>query len=100
MTVAKARNIARSRRPQDKSRAPDGPQPRCCPAASATTNEPIVVEDLPEVMPVAVPELDVIETYLGGLIDGLLMDAGPEGTVTPSSTSNPGMFIRASRPRS
>ena len=59
-----------------------------------------MVDNLPEVIPVTVPELDVIETYLGGLIDGLLTYADSEGAGTPSPTSNPGMPIRASRPRS
>jgi hypothetical protein len=100
MTVAKARNIAPSRRSQVKSRTPDAPKPRRCPAAGATTIEPNVVDNLPEVIPVTVPELDVIETYLGGLIDGLLTNTGSEAAGAPSSTSNPGMPIRASRPRS
>jgi hypothetical protein len=33
--------------------------------SGATTDEPIVVDDLPEVLPVTGPELNVIETYLG-----------------------------------
>lgn len=99
MTVAKAGNIAPSRRSRDKSRAPDAPQPQRCPAEGATTNEPNVVDDLAEMIPVTAPELDVIETNLGGLIDGLLTVGGSEGAGTPSSTSNPGMPIRASRAR-
>lgn len=99
MTVAKARNIAPPRRLQDKSQAPDAPPRRGRPTTGATTNEPTVVDNLPELIPATIPVLDVIETYLGGLIDGLLTDAGSEGAVTPSSISNPAMPIRASRPR-
>ena len=100
MTVAKAGNIASPRRRPDESRAPDAPKPQRCPTAGAATIEPTVVDNLPDVIPVTMPELDVIETYLGSLIDGLLADANSEGVVTPSSTPNPGMPIRASRPRS
>jgi hypothetical protein len=66
--------------------------------SGATTDEPMVVDDLPAVLPVTRPELEVIETYLGGLIDRLLADGG--SAATPSPISNPGMPIRGSRPRS
>jgi hypothetical protein len=65
----------------------------------AATDEPIVLDDFPEVIPVARPELEVIETYLGGLIDRLLMDAASDRAKAPVST-NSGQPIRASRPRS
>jgi hypothetical protein len=100
MTVAKARNTARQPMMQDKPRAPDLPQPERGPSAGATADHPIVVDNLPEVIPVAGPELDVIETYLGNLIDRLLMDAASDRTATPASAFNPEMLIRASRPRS
>jgi hypothetical protein len=68
--------------------------------SGATTDEPMVFDDLPAMIPVCGPELDVIETYLGNLIDRLLMDAVSDGRVTPASASNPRMPVRASRPRS
>lgn len=97
--MARAKNTPHPRRLPDKPRAPDLPQPERGQAAAATTDEPIVVDDLPEMIPVIGPELDVIETYLGNLIDRLLMDAASDTAVTPTLASNPGMPIRASRPR-
>ena len=99
MTRAK-KNTPRARRLRDKPRVPDLPQPARGPMASATTDEATVVDDLSEAAPVTGSELDVIETYLGKLIDRLLVDAASDRAVTPASTSNPGMPIQASRPRS
>ena len=70
------------------------------PKAGAPTDEPIVLDNLPEVIPVTAPELEVIETYLGNLIDRMLLDAASSGAVTPISMPNPGKPVRASRPRS
>ena len=71
------------------------------PKAGAATDEPIVLDNLPEVIPVTAPELEVIETYLGNLIDRMLLDAAASsGAVTPISMPNPGKPARASRPRS
>jgi hypothetical protein len=95
--VARARNTAR---PRDKPHAPNLAQLECGPIGGGTTDEPSVLDDLPEVIPVTGPELDVIETHLGNLIDQLLLDAASDRAVTPAATSNPGMPIGASRPRS
>lgn len=100
MTVARAKNTARRRPLRDKPRAPNLSQPECRPTAEAATDEPVVLDDLPELIPVTGPEVDVIETHLGNLIDRLLMDAASDRTVTPAPTSCPGMPVRASRPRS
>lgn len=39
-----------------------------------------VVDNLPDVVPVTAPELAVIETYLGNLIDQLLADTNAPGS--------------------
>jgi hypothetical protein len=46
------------------------------------------------------PWWTIIETYLGNLMDPLLVDAASDTAVTPACTSNPGMPIRAARARS
>jgi hypothetical protein len=53
----------------------------------AAADRPIVLDDLPGVIPVTGPELEVIETYLGGLIDRLLMDAASARAMAPVSTN-------------
>ncbi len=98
--MARAKSASRPRQLQDKPPAPFLPQPECRPTAGATTDDPVVVDNLPAVIPVTGPELDVIETYLGHLIDRLLMHAASDSAVTPASTANPGTPIQASRPRS
>jgi len=70
------------------------------PKAGAATDEPIVLDNLPELIPVTGPELEVIETYLGTLIDGLMADATPASPAKPVLAANPGKPIRVSRPRS
>lgn len=62
--------------------APDLAQPEYGPITGGTIDEPNVLDDLPEVIPVTGPELDVIETYLGNLIDQFLL-----GTASDASTS-------------
>ncbi|MFZ5681575.1 MAG: hypothetical protein ACOY91_17650 [Pseudomonadota bacterium] len=47
-----------------------------------------MLDDLPEVIPVTGPELDVIETYLGNLIDQFLLDAASDAT---TSTGHPAL---------
>jgi hypothetical protein len=47
------------------SRLRADPAPRAC-------EIPEIVDDLPDLMPVTPSELDVIETYLGSLLDDLL----------------------------
>ena len=37
-----------------------------------TSNNPLVVDDFRDVMPVSQRELDVIETYLGAVLDDML----------------------------
>lgn len=90
---------AKSTHQRGKPCAPNLAQPEYGPITGGTIAEPSVLDDLPEVIPVTGPELDVIETYLGNLIDRLLMDAASDRAVTPTLASNPGMSIRASRPR-
>lgn len=70
------------------------------PKAGAATDDPIVLDNLPVVIPVTRRELEIIETFLGSLIDRLLMDAASDRAMTPLSIPNPGKPIRASRPRS
>jgi hypothetical protein len=53
--------------------------------SGAATDEPIVLDNLPEMVPVTGPELDTIETYLGNLIDGLLAGAGSGNAVKSPS---------------
>jgi hypothetical protein len=100
MTVTKARNAPRQRRLQEKSGPLELPQSVCSPTADATTNAPIVADDLATMIPVRGPGLEVIETYLGHLIDRLLMEAGSDNAVMNASTPEPGTPIQASRPRS
>ena len=60
-----------------------------------------MVDDLPDVVPVTAPELDAVETYLGGLIDQLLADAkAAECTAQADRPSNQRNAVAASRPRS
>lgn len=99
-TVAKPRNIELPQSPQNESGGADAPQPERGPMATSTANESSVVDDLPELIPVTGPELDVIETHLGNLIDKLLLDATFDRAVALAATSNPVLPIRASRPRS
>lgn len=84
MTVASTKNTARRCRLRDKPRALDLLQPECRSTAGPATDEPVVLDDLPERIPVTGPELDVIETYVRNLIDRLLMDAASDRAVTPS----------------
>jgi hypothetical protein len=70
------------------------------PKAGAATDDPIVLDNLPEVIPVTRRELEVIETFLGSLIDGLLLDAASDMAMAPLSIPNPGKPARASRPKS
>src|SRR5665647_2454825 len=97
-TVAKVKGTLRPRKVQGDPLNTPGHSERG-PTVGAAADEPIVLDDLPEVIPVARPELEVIETYLGGLIDRLLMDAASDRAMAPVST-NSGKPIRASRPRS
>jgi len=62
--------------------APDLVQPEYGPIAGGTIDEPNVLDDLPEVIPVTGPELDVIETYLGNLIDQFLLDAASDASTS------------------
>lgn len=66
--------------------------------AGTATDDPIVLDNLPELIPITRRELEIIETFLGNLIDGLLLDAASD--VAPVSIPNSGKPIRASRPRS
>jgi hypothetical protein len=40
--------------------------------ASVTRENPQIFDDFPEVVPVAQRELDIIETYLGSMVDDML----------------------------
>lgn len=57
-------------------------QPEYGPITGGTIDEPNVLDDLPEVIPVTGPELDVIETYLGNLIDQFLLDAASDASTS------------------
>lgn len=69
------------------------------PKAGTGTNDQIVLDNLPVVIPVNRRELEIIETFLGNLIDGLLLEAASDSAVTSLSIHNPGRLIRVSRPR-
>lgn len=84
LAVARAKSTHQLR---GKPRAPNLARPECSPIAGGTTDEPSVLDDLPEMIPVTGPELDVIETYLGNLINQLLLDAACDMAITPASTS-------------
>ena len=62
--------------------APDLAQPEYGPITGGTIGQPSVLDDLPEVIPVTGPELDVIETYLGNLIDQFLLDAASDASTS------------------
>lgn len=62
--------------------APDPAQPEYGPITGGTIDEPSVLDDLPEVIPVIGPELDVIETYLGNLIDQFLLGAASDASTS------------------
>lgn len=85
LAVARAKSTHQLR---SKPRAPDLAQPECGPIAGGTIDEPSMLDDLPEVIPVTGPELDVIETYLGNLIDQFLLDAASDAT---TSTGHPAL---------
>jgi hypothetical protein len=68
--------------------------------ARAVTDDPSVLDNLPEMIPVTRRELEIIETFLGNLIDRLLLDAASDRAMTHFSIPNPGKPIPASRPRS
>jgi hypothetical protein len=70
------------------------------PKADAATDDPIVLDNLPVVIPVTRRELEIIEIFLGNLIDGMLLEAASDSAMTPLSLPKPGKPIRASRPRS
>jgi hypothetical protein len=55
------------------------------PKVGAATDEPIVLDDLPGVIPVTRRELEIIETFLGNLIDRLLLDAPSSSFKRPST---------------
>lgn len=97
--MARAKSTLRWRKLQGDSLNTPGHSKRG-PKVGAATDEPIVLDKLPELIPVTVPELAVIETYLSTLIDRLLADATPASPVKPVLAANPGKPIRASRPRS
>lgn len=98
--MARANSTHQPQRLRDKPRAHVRPQPQRGAATGATTDEPVVLDDLPALIPVTGSELEVIEVYLGTLIDGLLGGAKPASAAKPILSVNPGKPIRASRPRS
>jgi hypothetical protein len=55
------------------------------PKVGAATDESIVLDDLPGVIPVTRRELEIIETFLGKLIDRLLLDALSSSFKRPST---------------
>ncbi len=79
--------MAKVKSPDQPQREPLAAQDRPFkrgPKAGAATDEPIVLDNLPELIPVTGPELEVIETYLGTLIDGLLAER-PQAQRSPFS---------------
>ena len=59
--------------------------------ANGVVTDSSVVDDLPDVVPVTAPEMAVIETYLGSLIDQLLADAkAPRSTTKAIRSVNEG----------
>ncbi|MEY9387562.1 hypothetical protein ABIF93_005819 [Bradyrhizobium japonicum] len=74
---------------------PERPTP-----AGAKSDDPIVLDDLPELIPITVRELDTIQIYLGDLIDHLISGTVPEAVTKPISTPKPGKPARAARARS
>lgn len=56
--------------------------------AGAATDGPSVVDNLQDMVPVTPPELAVIETHLGSLIDQLLADANAPGSTAKASSVN------------
>lgn len=79
LAVARAESAHQLR---GKPCAIDPAQPECGPIAGGTIDEPSVLDDLPEVIPVTGPELDVIEAYLGNLIDQFLLDAASDASIS------------------
>ncbi|MGX4806883.1 hypothetical protein [Bradyrhizobium guangdongense] len=65
----------KTRRPPPRIASPDGPQRERFLPKGATPDGPIVLDDLPEPIPVTVRELDTIQIHLGDLIDRLIADA-------------------------
>ena len=78
LAVAMAKSTHQRRKPC----APDLAQPEYGPITGGTIDEPSVLDDLPELIPVTGPELDVIETYLGNLIDQFLLDAASDASTS------------------
>ncbi len=83
-------------RPPPRIASPDRPRRECWPPRGATPDGPIVFDDLPEVVPVTVRELDTIQIHLGDLIDRLIADAAsatdsnPLPPPTPKAHRGPG----------
>lgn len=76
----------KTRRPPPRIASSDGPQRERCLPNGATPDGPIVLDDLPEPMPVTVRELDTIQIHLGDLIDRLIADAASATGANPSPT--------------
>jgi hypothetical protein len=97
--VARAKSTLQPRRLLDKPRAPGRPQPGRGPTAGATTNEPIVLDDLPDVVPVTGPELEAkpisAPSSTGYWRASRLQAPGsPFSTATPGSPSGPPVLDR------
>ena len=97
--MVRAKGTLRSRKLQGDPLNTPGHSKRG-PKVGAATDEPIVLDDLPGLIPVTRRELEIIETFLGNLIDGLLLDTASDGVMKPISMPNPLKPARASRPRS
>lgn len=76
----------------------NGPE-RPAPAGAAPT-DPIVLDDLPKLIPITVRELDTIQIYLGDVIDQLIAGTVPDAVTKPISTPKPGKPVRAALARS
>ena len=85
--------------PSDRNHLTPVNQKRDATVAPATV-DPVVLDNLPEVIPVTGSELEVIETYLSSLIDQLLSNATAGRATNTEPTPNPREPVRPSRPRS
>lgn len=78
----------KTRRPAPRIASSDRPQRARRPAGGATPDDPIVLDDLPELIPITTAELDTIQIYLGDLIDRLIGDAASTTGAKPVSRPN------------
>lgn len=88
----------KTRRAPPRVTAVNGPE-RPTPVGAAPA-DPIVLDDLPKLIPITVRELDTIQIYLGDLIDQLIAGTVLDAVTKPISTPEPAKPVRAARARS